>query len=65
MDGKVIRLFLEDGRKKCSYNPEEPIDNIEYCSQTSQFVGWVSGEDEIFVSLTYELLLFFKCKLAN
>ncbi|KAL5022160.1 hypothetical protein ScPMuIL_001315 [Solemya velum] len=49
LDGKVIRLFMEDGRKKCSYNPEEPIDNIVYCSQTSQFVGWVDGEDEIFL----------------
>lgn len=44
-----MRLFLEDGRKKDEYIPEEPMDNIAYCKQTNQFVGWMKDEEEVFV----------------
>lgn len=51
-DGKVIELFLEDGRRKPEKNmfaPEEPMDNIMYCNQTKQYVGWKKGQDELFL----------------
>ncbi|OWF56397.1 WD repeat-containing protein [Mizuhopecten yessoensis] len=48
-DGKNIRVFLEDGRKKESYIPEEPIDNLVYCKHTKQYVGWITDQDEIFL----------------
>jgi hypothetical protein len=47
-DGKVIEIFLEDGRRKTEKNmfaPEEPMDNIMYCNQTKQYVGWKKGQD--------------------
>ena len=40
---------MEDGRKKETYKPEEPLDNIVYCRHTKQFVGWITGQDELFV----------------
>ncbi|XP_033754622.1 WD repeat-containing protein 97-like isoform X2 [Pecten maximus] len=48
-DGKNIRVFLEDGRKKESYIPEEPIDNLVHCKHTKQYVGWISEQDELFL----------------
>lgn len=51
-DGKVVELFLEDGRRKPEKNvfaPEEPMDNIMYCYQTKQYVGWKKGQDELFL----------------
>lgn len=53
-DGKVVEMFLEDGRRKpekSMFAPEEPMDNIMYCRETKQFVGWKKGEDELFVSV--------------
>ena len=32
------------------FAPEEPMDNIMYCNQTKQYVGWKKGQDELFVS---------------
>lgn len=49
-DGKCVRLFLSDGRKKKSYYPEEAMDHISYCGHFKQFVGWITGGDELFVS---------------
>ncbi|XP_071172379.1 WD repeat-containing protein 97-like isoform X3 [Mytilus edulis] len=51
-DGKVVEMFLEDGRRKpekSMFAPEEPMDNIMYCRETKQFVGWKKGEDELFL----------------
>jgi hypothetical protein len=43
-------MFMSDGRKKKAYTPEEPMDHISYCSNFKQFVGWITGGDELFVS---------------
>ncbi|XP_053401290.1 WD repeat-containing protein 97-like isoform X3 [Mercenaria mercenaria] len=48
-DGKTVRLFLSDGRKKKTYTPEEPMDHISYCSSYKQYVGWITGGDELFL----------------
>ena len=49
-DGKTVRMFMSDGRKKKAYAPEEPMDHISYCSNFKQFVGRMTGGDELFVS---------------
>ena len=42
---------MSDGRRKKTYSPEEAMDNLSYCSFFKQFVGWISGHDELFVSI--------------
>ena len=49
-DGGNVSIFLEDGRKKATYTPEETMDTIIYCSHSNQFVGYTKGDDELFVS---------------
>jgi len=51
LDSQCVRLFLSDGRKSKTYGLEEPVDNIAHCPHFKQFVGWISGEDELFVSI--------------
>ncbi|XP_048765698.2 WD repeat-containing protein 97-like isoform X2 [Ostrea edulis] len=48
-DGGNVCIFLEDGRKKATYTPEETMDTIIYCSQSNQFVGYTKGDDELFL----------------
>ncbi|XP_062569311.1 WD repeat-containing protein 97-like isoform X2 [Saccostrea cucullata] len=48
-DGGNVTIFLEDGRKKATYIPEETMDTIIYCSHSDQFVGFTKGDDELFL----------------
>ncbi|XP_052231228.1 WD repeat-containing protein 97-like isoform X3 [Dreissena polymorpha] len=48
-DGQCVRLFMSDGRKKKTYALEEPMDHVSYCPAFRQFVGWITGEDELFL----------------
>ncbi|XP_052816853.1 uncharacterized protein LOC128243253 isoform X2 [Mya arenaria] len=48
-DGQCVRIFMSDGRRKKTYTLEEPMDNISYCLHFRQYVGWITGEDELFL----------------
>ncbi|ESO96593.1 hypothetical protein LOTGIDRAFT_239300 [Lottia gigantea] len=48
-DGRTLRIFLEDGRKKTNIIPEETMDRVLYSSLTDQFVGWLHQSDELFL----------------
>lgn len=63
-DGGNVCIFLEDGRKKATYTPEETMDTIIYCSQSNQFVGYTKGDDELFVS-TDAANAFSQCDFAS
>ncbi|XP_005105308.1 WD repeat-containing protein 97 isoform X2 [Aplysia californica] len=48
-DGQYFRFFHEDGRKKDVIDAEEGMNRVVYANQTNQFVGWVHGQEDVFL----------------
>ncbi|GFS24658.1 WD repeat-containing protein KIAA1875-like isoform X3 [Elysia marginata] len=48
-DGQNFRFFHEDGRKKDIVDAEEGINRVIYSNQTNQFVGWVHGQEDLYL----------------
>ena len=51
-DGQNFRFFHEDGRKKDIIDTEEGMNRVIYSNQTNQFVGWVHGQEDLYVSVS-------------
>ena len=49
-DGKMLRVFQNDGRKKDIITPPEAFKRLIHATQVNLFVGWVPGEDKVYVS---------------
>lgn len=41
---------MEDGRKKTTVIPEEPMNRVVYSTHTNQYVGWLQNEEMLYVS---------------
>ncbi|GFN75135.1 WD repeat-containing protein kiaa1875-like isoform x3 [Plakobranchus ocellatus] len=48
-DGQNFRFFHEDGRKKDIVDTEEGMNRVIYSNQTNQFVGWVHGQEDLYL----------------
>ncbi|KAK3741975.1 hypothetical protein RRG08_024721 [Elysia crispata] len=48
-DGQNFRFFHEDGRKKDIIDTEEGMNRVIYSNQTNQFVGWVHGQEDLYL----------------
>ncbi|CAL1526294.1 unnamed protein product [Lymnaea stagnalis] len=48
-DGQHFRIFHEDGLKKDVVESEFGLDQVVYCKQSNQFVGWVMKQEDLFL----------------
>merc|ERR1719239_1458350 len=48
-DGQYFRFFGENGQKMNVIDIEEGMNKVIYASQTNQFVGWVYGQEDLFL----------------
>ena len=64
LDGKEIRIYQNDGRRKGSVITEDPINRLLYASQINLFVGWTYEDDLIVVRCFVLYLILSKLIIA-
>ncbi|XP_048253419.1 WD repeat-containing protein 97-like isoform X2 [Haliotis rufescens] len=61
-DGKVFNVFMEDGRKKTTVIPEEPMNRVVYSTHTDQYVGWLQDEEMLYLlDVDFEIISQARC----
>lgn len=50
-DGNNLCFFDEDGHKQGSFQAIENINRVVFSSQTNQFVGYMCGQEHLYVSI--------------
>ncbi|XP_067652672.1 WD repeat-containing protein 97-like isoform X2 [Haliotis asinina] len=61
-DGKIFNIFMEDGRRKTTVTPEEPMNRVVYSTHTDQYVGWLHDSEMLYLlDADFEIISQARC----